>query len=41
MFDLHAAALAPGSALLLNLAFSAWPAYKAAQLDPVTALKHE
>jgi len=41
VFDARAAVLALGLALLLNLAFSTWPAYNAAQLDPVTALKHE
>jgi putative ABC transport system permease protein len=30
-----------GSALLLNLVFAAWPAFRAARLDPIRALKHE
>jgi len=41
VFDALAASLALGSALLLNLTFSTWPAYRAATLDPVEALKHE
>jgi len=41
VFDALTASLALGSALLLNLTFSTWPAYRAATLDPVEALKHE
>jgi putative ABC transport system permease protein len=41
VFDASTAFLALGSALMLNLTFSTWPAYRAARLDPVEALKHE
>jgi putative ABC transport system permease protein len=41
IFDARAALSALASALLLNLTFSSWPAYRAARLDPVLALKHE
>ena len=29
------------TALVLNLTFAAWPAYRAARLDPIQALKYE
>jgi putative ABC transport system permease protein len=41
VFDRDAATLAIGSAFLINTACSAWPAYRAARLDPVVALRHE
>jgi putative ABC transport system permease protein len=41
VFDRSAAFIALGTALLLNLVFAAWPASRAAQLDPIRALKHE
>jgi len=41
VFDRGAATLAIGSALVVNVAFSAWPAHRASRLDPVVALKHE
>jgi putative ABC transport system permease protein len=41
VFDSRSAALAFGSAVALNLAFSSWPARRASQLDPIAALKHE
>lgn len=41
VFDRAAAALALGAALGLNITCSTWPAYRAARLDPVVALKHE
>jgi len=41
VFDALTACSALGSALMLNLTFSTWPAYRAATLDPVDALKHE
>jgi putative ABC transport system permease protein len=41
VFDRGAAALAIGCAFVVNTAFSAWPAYRAARLDPVVALRHE
>jgi putative ABC transport system permease protein len=41
VFDPSSAVVSMGSALLLNLAFAAWPAFRAAQLDPIRALKHE
>ena len=41
VFDGGAATLAIGAALLVNIAFSTWPAYRAARLDPVVALQHE
>jgi putative ABC transport system permease protein len=41
IFDGGAAELAVSSALMLNVAFSTWPARRAAHLDPVSALKHE
>jgi putative ABC transport system permease protein len=40
-FDVASAALAFEMALVLDLVFSTWPAYRAAKLDPVEALKHE
>ena len=41
VFDRGTATLAIGSSLVVNAAFSTWPAYRAARLDPVVALKHE
>lgn len=41
VFDTSAAIAAPTAALVLNFAFSAWPAWRAALLDPATALQHE
>jgi putative ABC transport system permease protein len=41
VFESAQAAIALVSALVLNVAFSSWPAYRAARLDPVCALKHE
>jgi putative ABC transport system permease protein len=41
VFERSSAVAAMGSALLLNLVFAAWPAFRAAQLDPIRALKHE
>lgn len=41
VFDTGTATLAVISAFLMNCAFSAWPAYYAARLDPARTLKHE
>jgi len=41
VFERSSAAASMASALLLNLAFAAWPALRAAQLDPIRALNHE
>lgn len=41
VFDSIGAAVALGSALVLNLAFACWPALKAARLDPIRAIAHE
>jgi putative ABC transport system permease protein len=41
VFERTAAIGALGAALLLNLVFAAWPASRAARLDPIQALKHE
>jgi putative ABC transport system permease protein len=41
VFERTSAVASMGSALMLNLAFAAWPAFRAAQLDPIRALKHE
>ncbi len=41
VFERTPAMLALTTALLLNLLFAAWPAFRAAQLDPIKALKHE
>src|SRR5206468_4074164 len=41
VFERPAAIVALGTALLLNLVFAAWPASRAARLDPIQALKHE
>jgi putative ABC transport system permease protein len=41
VFERTAAIGALGTALLLNLVFAAWPATRAARLNPIQALKHE
>jgi putative ABC transport system permease protein len=41
VFDRSAAAGALGTAALISLLFSAWPAVRAARLDPIRALAHE
>jgi putative ABC transport system permease protein len=41
VFDRSTAVASMASALLLNLVFAAWPASRAARLDPIQALKHE
>lgn len=41
VFEGGAAVLALAAALLLNLLFASWPALRAAQLDPIRALRHE
>jgi len=41
VFETGAAALALAAALVLNLLFASWPALRAAQLDPIRALRHE
>jgi putative ABC transport system permease protein len=41
VFERLTAVASMASALLLNLVFAAWPAFRAAQLDPIRALKHE
>jgi ABC-type antimicrobial peptide transport system permease subunit len=41
VFERSTAVVSMVSALLLNLVFAAWPAFRAAQLDPIRALKHE
>jgi putative ABC transport system permease protein len=41
VFERPAALVALGTALVLNLVFAAWPASRAARLDPIQALKHE
>jgi putative ABC transport system permease protein len=41
VFEWTAAGVALATAMLLNLVFAAWPASRAAGLDPIQALKHE
>jgi putative ABC transport system permease protein len=41
VFERSTAIAALGMALLLNLVFAAWPAFRAARLDPIRALKYE
>ena len=41
VFERPAALVALGTAMVLNLVFAAWPASRAARLDPIQALKHE
>jgi putative ABC transport system permease protein len=41
VFERTPAMMALATALLLNLLFSAWPAFRAARLDPIKALKYE
>lgn len=41
VFDRATAWLAAAVALFLNFGFAAWPALRAARLDPIRALKHE
>ncbi|HEX7137070.1 MAG TPA: ABC transporter permease [Vicinamibacterales bacterium] len=41
VFERPAAFIALATALVLNLVFAAWPASRAARLDPIQALKHE
>jgi putative ABC transport system permease protein len=41
VFQRSTAVVSMMSALLLNLVFAAWPAFRAAQLDPIRAVKHE
>jgi putative ABC transport system permease protein len=41
VFERTSALLALAAALILNLIFAAWPAVRAARLDPIKALKHE
>lgn len=41
IFDARGAAGALGSALVLNLVCSIWPASRAARLDPIVSLRHE
>lgn len=41
VFDTGNAVLALAVAFMLNLAFACWPAMRAAQLDPIEALRHE
>ncbi len=41
VFERSTAFVSMISAMLLNLVFAAWPAYRAARLDPIRALKHE
>jgi putative ABC transport system permease protein len=41
VFDRTAATAALAAAVLINLLFSAWPAVRAAKLDPIRALAHE
>lgn len=41
VFDGGNAALALGLALAINVLFAAWPALRAARLDPIAALRHE
>jgi putative ABC transport system permease protein len=41
VFERTPAMTALTTALLLNLLFSAWPAFRAARLDPIQALKYE
>lgn len=41
VFDRVNAAVALGTAFMLNLLFGSWPAIRAARLDPIRALQHE
>lgn len=41
MFDTRNALIALVVAFVLNLLFAGWPAMRAAQLDPIEALRHE
>jgi putative ABC transport system permease protein len=41
VFERPAALVALATGLVLNLVFAAWPASRAARLDPIQALKHE
>lgn len=41
VFDAGNALIALATAFLLNLLFASWPAWRAASLDPIQALKHE
>jgi putative ABC transport system permease protein len=41
VFERPAGLVAVATAMVLNLVFSAWPASRAARLDPIQALKHE
>jgi putative ABC transport system permease protein len=41
VFERTPAMMALATALFLNLLFSAWPAFRAARLDPIKALNYE